>query len=122
MERNDTPASGAANPADAELLTELPSRKAFASAVGSPFRLSLPTGAPVELVLTDLQVLHTDPRFDQFSLTFHAPREVAPEQGLYRLVHPELGAMDILLVPIRRAGTGHDFEAVFNRRLDQQPI
>ncbi len=49
-----------------------------------------------------------------FSLTFQAPPEVSPVQGLYRLEHEELGTLEVFLVPVAGDREGTDFEAVFN--------
>lgn len=49
-----------------------------------------------------------------FSLTFQAPPEVRPVQGLYRLEHEELGTLEMFLVPVAGDQQGTDFEAVFN--------
>jgi hypothetical protein len=48
-----------------------------------------------------------------FSLTFEAPAEPALPQSIYRLEHPQQGAMDLFLVPIGRQPTGLQYEAVF---------
>lgn len=49
-----------------------------------------------------------------FALTFQAPPEVSPVQGLYRLEHEELGTLEVFLVPVAGDQEGTDFEAVFN--------
>jgi hypothetical protein len=49
-----------------------------------------------------------------FSLTFEAPLEPALPQSIYRLEHPEQGAMDIFLVPVARRASGLHYEAVFS--------
>jgi hypothetical protein len=49
-----------------------------------------------------------------FSLLFSASDGAATEQGTYRLRHPDLGDVDIFLVPVAQGETGLLFEAVFN--------
>lgn len=48
-----------------------------------------------------------------FSLVFRGPPEGVLPQGLYPLEHPELGALEIFLVPFSRADDGVRYEAVF---------
>lgn len=50
-----------------------------------------------------------------FAVLLHAP-EVARAwpQGLYRLVLPELAALDLFLVPIAADASGSTYEVVFN--------
>ena len=50
---------------------------------------------------------------EQFSLHFRGPRTPALPQRIYRLEHPQLGALDIFLVPIRSDSSGMTYEAVF---------
>jgi hypothetical protein len=46
---------------------------------------------------------------------FRAPAEHRLPQGIYTLIHPELGELEIFLVPIRADKDGFYLEAVFNR-------
>lgn len=48
-----------------------------------------------------------------FALTFQAPPEVNPVEGTYRLVHEDLGTLEVFLVPVAGDQDGTDFEAVF---------
>ena len=50
---------------------------------------------------------------EQFSLHFRGPATPVLPQRIYRLDHPELGALEIFLVPIRRDAAGITYEAVF---------
>jgi hypothetical protein len=54
------------------------------------------------------------PRAQPFSLTFQAPAQARGTQGIYRLQHPQLGVLDIFLVPIAPQDGRPQFEAVFN--------
>jgi hypothetical protein len=47
-----------------------------------------------------------------FSLVFTG--EASLGQGIHTVVHPELGALDIFLVPIGPGSQGLQYEAVFN--------
>lgn len=48
-----------------------------------------------------------------FSLVLRGPSNKAPEQGVYRIVHQELGTLDLFLVPIGPDDQGMKYEAVF---------
>ena len=50
-----------------------------------------------------------------FSLLFRAPANHRIPQGTYAILHPELGSLDIFMVPIRADKNGFHLEAVFNR-------
>ena len=50
---------------------------------------------------------------EQFSLQFRGPATPALPQRIYSLHHPQLGALEIFLVPIRRDADGMTYEAVF---------
>ena len=55
------------------------------------------------------------PRTDPFTLEFVGPPEPAFAQGIRRLEHPTLGALEIFLVPIGLTPDGgRRYEAVFN--------
>jgi hypothetical protein len=49
-----------------------------------------------------------------FSLLFTGPREPILRQAIHRLDHPELGAVELFLVPLAPDGAGARYEAVFN--------
>lgn len=48
-----------------------------------------------------------------FSLVFWGPAEPLLPQGTHLLVHPELGRLDVFLVPIGPQSEGMGYEAVF---------
>ncbi len=49
-----------------------------------------------------------------FSLVFEAPLEVRLDQGMRAMSHPDLGSMDLFLVPIAPTATASRYEALFN--------
>jgi hypothetical protein len=53
-------------------------------------------------------------RTEPFALLFVGPGAPRLTQGIHRLVHPDLGSMDVFLVPIGPQGSGLAYEAVFN--------
>jgi hypothetical protein len=94
----------------------------FAPHRGSEFQvLGLPDadagGSPI-LRLREVRVLGHQPhapRTDPFALEFGGPAMPALTQGTYRLGHPELGELEIFLVPVEIDPSGElRYEAVFN--------
>jgi len=65
--------------------------------------------------LVEVNALGSSTKQEQFSLQFRAPRDAPISQGIYRLEHDRLGALDIFLVPIGLDGNGVRYEAVFTR-------
>jgi hypothetical protein len=54
------------------------------------------------------------PRAVPFSVTLLAPAGTRGDQGIYTLVHPTLGALELFLVPIEPRDGHSRFEIVFN--------
>jgi hypothetical protein len=86
----------------------------FQPIAGSVFDLSLGGGATIPLQLTEVlgNGLHGKER-EQFALHFRGPASPALVQHIYRLEHPNLGALEIFLVPIGKDAGGMIYEAVF---------
>jgi len=87
----------------------------FASHINSRFRAQLSADSTMEMTLINVEDKSPSPRQEQFVLTFLAPREAPPLQGLYQLQHEQLGGGAVFLVPIARDENGLTYEAVFNR-------
>jgi hypothetical protein len=90
----------------------------FAAHLGSAFRLRQPDGAALELVLLEATAHpHLPPqpgRRRGFSLVFRSALSGRLPQGIYRLDHEAVGAMEVFLVPIGPREGGMCYEAVFN--------
>jgi hypothetical protein len=52
---------------------------------------------------------------ERFSLVFRGPHDRLLQQGMYRLRHSQLGALELFLVPVGQDHEGLYYEAVFNR-------
>ena len=85
---------------------------------GSRFHVPLEGGPGLELELAEVALYPRDtmaaPRRAPFSLLFRGPAQAFLPQRIYRLQHPEMGELDLFLVPIRRDGDTLVYEAVFN--------
>jgi hypothetical protein len=54
------------------------------------------------------------PGREPFAALFRGPLEPALPQGIHALEHPDLGRLEIFLVPVGRDPQGTRYEAVFN--------
>lgn len=88
----------------------------FEAHVGSQFEV---TDAPQQfsITLTKLVVHEKSPSIETFSLFFRGPLSSVLAQGTRRLSHPELGELEIFLVPVSKFVDGYEYEAVFNHIL-----
>jgi hypothetical protein len=84
--------------------------------VGAVFRMQLAPDRAIDLTLAEAKKLGgaRPGRRAPFSLIFRPadPQFYAPQQ-IYPTTHPELGTLDLFLVPIRPDAAGARFEAVF---------
>ena len=93
----------------------------FAERVGDVFRLAIDEKTTVDarlIAATPSALAAASPppngRRTPFSLVFRGPAGGALPQRIYRLEHPELGSLDVFLVPIGPDAGGMCYEAVFN--------
>lgn len=92
----------------------------FEPLVGRTFHARAGDGAEFDLVLVRCTVTpYGDPRQWQdqvarvpFSLLFQAPEDGSTEQQIFRVSEATLGEFDLFLVPLGRAGSGMQYEAV----------
>jgi hypothetical protein len=57
-------------------------------------------------------------RLEQFSLIFTGPASPWLQQGVYTLVHPQMGEQELFLVPLGPDATHMRYEAAFSRFID----
>jgi hypothetical protein len=90
-------------------------RATFAPHLGEGFTLAVAdTRVPLTLAAVDaLPPLTGAGRREPFSLVFRGPRHQGYPQGTYAVDHPELGRLDVFLVPIEPDAQGARYEAVF---------
>lgn len=72
-----------------------------------------------EIELIGVEDKSPSPRQEQFVLTFRAPHDAPPQQGIYQLEHASLGSGALFLVPIGRDQSGLTYEAIFNRQRNE---
>ena len=86
----------------------------FAEHLQETFEASSPEKCALKL--TEVKVLGeaVGSRRVPFSLLFYGPRDYFLSQGTYSVSHPELGAMDLFLVPVGEDERGFIYECIFN--------
>lgn len=78
--------------------------------------MSIPlSGSELAFTLKAVDRLESpSPRMQPFSLILQAPINATGTQGIYALLHPQLGVLEVFLVPIAPVDGLPSFEAVFN--------
>lgn len=99
-------------------MTEIFTMDTFLGHVGTRFLMHYGDSKTAELKLINVSDVGSSPRQIQFSLVFQGPADAPIAQGIYRIEHDALGALDLFLVPIGKDHTGVRYEAIFNRVLD----
>lgn len=87
----------------------------FAGHENSKFLMHYGDSQTAELELVRVKDVGSSERQKQFSLRFLGPMDAPILQGVYRVEHDQLGALDLFLVPIARDDKGVQYEAIFNR-------
>ena len=87
--------------------------------VGSSFRLTADEEeSSFDVVLVTAEGLNRGPGSKSpgmsFSLLFRGPLEPKLSQMIRHLEHPEVGGLDIFLVPVHEDDRGRSYEAIFN--------
>lgn len=99
-------------------MTEFFTMDTFSGHVGTRFLMHYGDSRTAELELISVSDVGSSPRQIQFSLEFQGPGDAPIAQGIYRIEHNTLGALELFLVPIGRNQTGVRYEAIFNRALE----
>ena len=58
---------------------------------------------------------YSNAQLEQFSLIFTGPVSPCLQQRLYVLLHPQMGNVELFLVPVGPGKTGMQYEAAFSR-------
>lgn len=88
----------------------------FSGHVGEAFRLTAGDGG-VDVVLAEAQSLGPPPAPEvraPFSLVFAGPAQPIVPQGIYRLEHSEMPAVELFVVPVTPGADGPRYQAIFN--------
>jgi hypothetical protein len=92
----------------------------FTPHLNTAFRL-FPQGAgPVEVKLVRAEMMTVGkrtPNAYSFHLRFVGPKTPRLEQQTFEIEHPEIGRLNLFLVPVAEDAEGRHYEAIFNRRV-----
>lgn len=89
-------------------------KETFEPLKGDTFSLTHENGViPLSIVAVLGTGLQGHAAREQFSVHFRGPSSPVLPQRIYRIEHPQLGALEIFIVPIKRDGDGLIYEAVF---------
>jgi len=91
------------------------SSKDFAAHLHTIFRVETP--ATLELELAEVRD-NSNAQIEQFSVLFTGPASPWLAQGTYALHHPQMGQLDLFMVPLGPRGEHMVYEAVFSRLID----
>ena len=90
----------------------------FRRHLNTRFNVRLNEGRTLPLVLEGVQpfpdITHARGDMERFSLYFRGPAGALLPQRTYHVEHPEMGEMDIFLVPVEQDARGFRYEAVFS--------
>lgn len=89
----------------------------FTRLMGEEFRLKTKDGSDLHAKLIEAEVFKTHQalrfRRKPFSLVFDLPGDVNLNQDIYLVSHPQIGSMEILMVPVDLPTKSSRLEAVF---------
>ena len=91
----------------------------FSAHLNSSFRIHADTPGPLEAELIQVTELGAPPSDQEdtprraFSIVFRAPADLYLPQSIYPIEHPELGTLDLFLVPLGPDKQGMRYEAIF---------
>ena len=99
-------------------MSEFQTAADFAKHVNTDFRVELESPKPIEIKLISVTPRKIEPHeqagMERFSVVFASPADIFLPQNTYRITHPEMGELDVFLVPIKQEADGFRYEAVYN--------
>jgi hypothetical protein len=99
-------------------MSDFQTEEEFKQHLNTPFRLQVNAPKPIDLMLVGTESRPSDSTEEQgmerFSIFFSGSPEFLLPQGTYRMLHPEMGELDVFLVAIGKEADGYRYEAVYN--------
>ncbi|HEX3186418.1 MAG TPA: hypothetical protein VHQ94_16595 [Pyrinomonadaceae bacterium] len=99
-------------------MSDFKTEEEFKQHLNTPFRLQVNAPKPIDLMLVGTESRPSDTTEEQgmerFSVFFLGSPEFLLPQATYRLLHPEMGELDVFLVAIGKEADGYRYEAVYN--------
>lgn len=100
-------------------MLDILSYEELAAQVGTNFLLT-DTPAPIELELFKITERRGNARQEYFSLFFRGASEFVLSQKIYAMRHEKLGEGELFLVPVGSTDQGVEYEAAFNRLIEDK--
>lgn len=97
-------------------MPDRPDLATFQPCVGTAFGVETGAG-PLELTLDAASAGPWQPEGETafaFELMFRGPQQPLLPQATYRMTHPELGPLDVFIVPLESTADGTVYQAVFS--------
>jgi hypothetical protein len=95
-------------------------KAAFQATIGTSYRVLLSADIAAELNLIQVRELSSAPGYETFALDFRGSLESRMEQGTYAMEQESIGKLDVFIVPVGADDKSFYYEAVFNRRVNQE--
>ena len=89
----------------------------FSKHLNTKFKVYRSDEEVFEAELVGVYDLRNDHVMKTFSVEFLLPDEFGAEQKIYKIEHPELGTMELFIVPVWHTASGFRYEAIFSRIL-----
>ena len=90
-------------------------KSSFDPYLNGKFQVQTPSAGIVEVELIEITD-HSQANIENFSVIFKGPLEKPFVQRIYKVIHPELGELDLFLVPITYGKMdAMYYQAVFSR-------
>jgi hypothetical protein len=92
----------------------------FSAHLHSSFRIHADAPGPLEAELIEVAELGTPPSDQEdaprraFSIILRGPPDIVLPQRIYPVEHPDLGTLDLFLVPVGPDRVGMRYEAIFS--------
>lgn len=103
-------------------MEELFNHETFSRHLKTTFQAQLDEGNHVDLELTEVSNLKRLPQQEEFSIVFLGPGNTQLGQGTRSLKHEQMGQFELFIVPIAQDQKGVYYEAVFNRRVENNSL
>ena len=87
----------------------------FSKHLNTKFKVYRTDDEVFEAELVGVYDLRNDDFLQSFSVEFLLPNEFGVEQKIYKFEHPELGTMELFIVPVWHNEPGIRVEAIFSR-------
>jgi hypothetical protein len=89
-------------------------RDDLAAQLNTTFQIHFTPDLVKDAELTEVSELKEMGPYESFAITFLVPDECPIQQQIYRIDHPEIGQVELFLVPSGKDEKGTNYVSVFN--------